>query len=243
MVPAKVLLYFMIGARWATIYSSELDLFPEGPSVDIVASVIDDSPVIFHSASFDSAVVELAHSLARSTTAASSGDNNRSHFGTGQKGFGGADFELEIYALAQCLPSLSPEDCNRFLKTLFNTLLTANMTAGRAATVWCNFRFAPQHFFRGKPMLELPMNGEFIYDRQNILLGLLLTSYACRIFFLQGSGPDAQTLQENFGSYSRVGLVGSSRRASCSCDDQCHRDIILVHEDEETTTTEQQVFR
>jgi hypothetical protein len=28
-------------------------------------------------------------------------------------------------------------------------------------------------------MLELPMNGEFIYDRQNILLGLLLTSYAC----------------------------------------------------------------
>ncbi|CAL5097918.1 unnamed protein product [Urochloa decumbens] len=134
-------------------YTKELVLSREDTSVDVIVTKVDEFPVIIHSASFDSAVVELANSVARSTTA------SPSRFTTGQKAVARAEFDLEIYALAQCLPSLSAEDCSSCIAGLFDMVLTQNMTAGRAAKVWRSFQYAPEKFFIGEPMLDLPVNG------------------------------------------------------------------------------------
>jgi hypothetical protein len=116
--------------------------------------------VTIHSASFDSTIVEPTHGVAWSIAATSSDDIR--HFGTGQKGFVGDEFDLEICALDQCLSSLSQEDCGSCLKVLFDTMLTENMNEVMVTKVWCNFHFAPQHFFMEKLMSDLLVNDAFI---------------------------------------------------------------------------------
>ncbi|CAN6339931.1 unnamed protein product [Urochloa humidicola] len=133
-------------------YKKPLVLSPEDASVDALVNNIDEFPVQIHSASYDSVVIELANSVARNAS------TSTNHFATGQKDFADELFQLKIYALAQCLPSLSADECDSCIATLFDIVLTRNMTAGRAAKVWCNFRYSPQKFFTGQPMLDLPGN-------------------------------------------------------------------------------------
>lgn len=139
--------------EWCTLgcYSKKLLPSPEDVTVDVTfAFKADESPISIHSVVYDATVLELASNVARGTAA------SPRHFGTGQKGFAGDEIQVEIYALAQCAPSISAQHCDGCLALLLEALVMfPNMTAGRAANLWCNYRFAPQHFFRGKPQILL----------------------------------------------------------------------------------------
>ncbi|RLN30429.1 hypothetical protein C2845_PM05G21830 [Panicum miliaceum] len=141
---------------WCTLgyLSRELIMLsPEDASIDITTMKQDESYVTIQSSTFDATIHELANGVAGKTA------TSAKRFGTGRIEFSGVEIEMKIYALAQCLPSLSVKDCDSCLAVLFDTLLAHNLTAGRAAKLWCNYRFAPRQFFSGKPILDIPVNG------------------------------------------------------------------------------------
>lgn len=129
----------VVHSDWCTVGYSTRELRPS-PTEDLVTCTADKSPVTVHSTVFDMTVLELASSVSRGTVA------SPRRFATVQKGFFGAEAELEMYALGQCVSYLSAEDCS---------LLVPNMTAGRAVKLWCTYRFAPEKFFRGTPQILL----------------------------------------------------------------------------------------
>jgi hypothetical protein len=75
------------------------------------------------------------------------------YFATGE-----VDFEPKIYALAQCVPAMTPSQCQSCLGTLvIQTTLLVN-TKPRwimSFTAWCNLRYSVRPFFEGRSMLQL----------------------------------------------------------------------------------------
>lgn len=136
-------------------YQKKLLQYPTGNEMDITATRNDFSPVILQNAAFNNSVLELAKAVARRAAI------SRAHFATGQKEVVQAQYRLTIYGLGQCLPMLSAEDCDVCLMGLvYDMDIAIDMTAGRVAKVWCNYRFALYKFFRGKPGLDIPAEGE-----------------------------------------------------------------------------------
>jgi hypothetical protein len=90
------------------------------------------------------------------------------HFGTGRKEVDAVEYRATVYALAQCLPSLSSDGCSWCLADLISVLGSDELTAGREATLQCSYRFGLYRFFSGEPTLSLPAErsqGEYFYTR------------------------------------------------------------------------------
>lgn len=124
---------------------------PLDPSMDIIARNIDTSEVLIKGSLFDHAVVTLARAVADAATMSSS------HYETGQMEVDTVDFTVTIYAVAQCWPLISADACRGCLADLIDAVGSAELTAGRAATLQCNYRFGLYQFFSGEPTLSLPI--------------------------------------------------------------------------------------
>jgi hypothetical protein len=133
----------------------ELLQYPTGNELDITASKRDFLPIILETEPFNTSVRELARAVARMAA------TSPAHFGTGEKKVVQAQYRLTIYALGQCMPNLSDKDCEICLTDLVYAIdIGVDMTTGRVAKVWCSYRFSLYKFFRGKPALVIPAEGE-----------------------------------------------------------------------------------
>ncbi|KAM0878616.1 hypothetical protein ACQ4PT_034749 [Festuca glaucescens] len=86
------------------------------------------------------------HAVANSTA--------RKYFATGEM-----DFQPKIYAIAQCVPDMTPSQCQSCLGTLViqSTGLLVN-TKPRwimSFVAWCNLRYSVQPLYEGRSMLQL----------------------------------------------------------------------------------------
>lgn len=81
-----------------------------------------------------------------------------SKFGTGIQEGKGILSNNCIYALAQCQPSMSREDCVQCLTYLQRRmpLWMGSNRDGRMRTWLCSYRFDDYHFFSGDPIIRLP---------------------------------------------------------------------------------------
>jgi hypothetical protein len=78
----------------------------------------------------------------------------RKYFATGEM-----DFQPKIYAIAQCVPDMTPSQCQSCLGTLViqSTGLLVN-TKPRwimSFVAWCNLRYSVQPLYEGRSMLQL----------------------------------------------------------------------------------------
>jgi hypothetical protein len=77
-------------------------------------------------------------------------------FGTGEEAF---DKKYpKIYALAQCTPDLTSQDCRTCLKNISAEVMPnyfVGPTGGRVIGVRCNFRYETYSFFNGRPLVQL----------------------------------------------------------------------------------------
>ena len=101
---------------------------------------------------FEDAIHELAQAMVDKTITSSW------LFSTGQKVVVAIEYQLNLYAAAQCLPTLAHDDCNFCFQELMlvMTLFGEEPTEGRIASVWCSYRFVLHRFFRGRPTVSLP---------------------------------------------------------------------------------------
>ncbi|XP_037484669.1 cysteine-rich receptor-like protein kinase 6 isoform X4 [Triticum dicoccoides] len=94
------------------------------------------------------AVVDHALAAAGNSTTA------KKYFATGE-----VDFQPRIYALAQCLPEMTPSQCQSCLGTLLVQTTPMLSTKPRwimALVAWCNLRYSVRPFYEGWSMLRLP---------------------------------------------------------------------------------------
>ncbi|CAN6183635.1 unnamed protein product [Urochloa humidicola] len=83
--------------------------------------------------------------------------NSSSRFGTGVEDFD--ESNPNIYALAQCTPDLSPNDCRACLDQILNVRMKffSGRQGGRILGLRCNYRFELYPLFSGSPLLHLPV--------------------------------------------------------------------------------------
>ncbi|CAN6205613.1 unnamed protein product [Urochloa humidicola] len=81
--------------------------------------------------------------------------NSSSRFGTGVEEFD--ERNPNIYALAQCTPDLSPNDCRACLDQILNARMKffGGRQGGRILGLRCNYRFELYPLFSGSPLLHL----------------------------------------------------------------------------------------
>lgn len=99
---------------------------------------------------FDAAVGVLLNAFVDYTV------NSSSRFGTGVEDFDKSN--PNIYALAQCTPNLSPDDCRAYLDQILNVQMKffSGRQGERILGLRCNYRFELYPLFSGSPLLHLP---------------------------------------------------------------------------------------
>ncbi|CAN6330799.1 unnamed protein product [Urochloa humidicola] len=78
------------------------------------------------------------------------------HYATGRKDLGTDGHE--VYALAECRPTLSSIDCKDCLRRLGNEqtyIESSGVGGGSISSIWCDYRWASYKFFNGVPLLNL----------------------------------------------------------------------------------------
>ncbi|CAO1941768.1 unnamed protein product [Urochloa humidicola] len=82
--------------------------------------------------------------------------NSSSRFGTGVEDFD--ESNPNIYALAQCTPDLSPNDCRACLDQILKVRMKffSGRQGGRILGLRCNYRFELYPLFSSSPLLHLP---------------------------------------------------------------------------------------
>lgn len=67
-----------------------------------------------------------------------------SYFATGQTKVNTTNLQATLHAAAQCLPSLTPQDCDICLRKLLDAFVLSapEVTLGRVALVWCSTSFS-----------------------------------------------------------------------------------------------------
>ena len=78
-------------------------------------------------------------------------------FGTGEEAFD--ETYPKIYALAQCTPDLSAEDCRTCLTGISAQFMRKSFfgkMGGRVLALRCNFRYETHSFFNGRSLVQLP---------------------------------------------------------------------------------------
>lgn len=143
-------------------YDEQMSFFPNTASYHMVARRWDHTDVSVHGKLFEDAIRKLAQTVIHKTIKSSR------LFSTGKKAVDAVDFQLNIYAAAQCLPSLARDICDLCLQELMLvlTLFGEEVTGGRIASLWCSYRFVLHRFFSGRPTVSLPAGslGEHIID-------------------------------------------------------------------------------
>jgi hypothetical protein len=102
-----------------------------------------------NTAAFDDLVGLLVGAVADAAS------NSTSRYSTGQAGF--PPESINVYALAQCTPDLTPLQCRQCLGDLIGDMprwLTGRF-GGRSLGVRCNIRYESYLFFLGPPKLML----------------------------------------------------------------------------------------
>ena len=133
-------------------YNQKISWFPSTAPYHMVKSRWDRSDVSIRGKMFEDAIHELAQATVDKTITSSW------LFSMGQKAVVAIEYQLNLYAAAQCLPTLAHDDCNFCFQELMlvMTLFGEEPTEGRIASVWCSYRFALHRFFRGRPTVSLP---------------------------------------------------------------------------------------
>lgn len=135
-------------------YNKKIEQFPYDPSMGIAASRLDSTQVAIQGSEFEDSVEKLQEAVVRGAATSPS-----SYFATGLTEVKTIDLQVTLYAAAQCLPSMTDQDCSICLRKLLEAMqLSAgpDLTPGRVASVWCSYRFAFHRFFSGHPTLTLP---------------------------------------------------------------------------------------
>uniref|UniRef100_J3MLM6 Uncharacterized protein n=2 Tax=Oryza brachyantha TaxID=4533 RepID=J3MLM6_ORYBR len=85
--------------------------------------------------------------------------NSSRLFATGEEAFDSSD--PTIYALSQCAPDMTPDDCRSCLRgiTAMMPQYLSRKRGGRVIGLRCNFRYETGPFFSGGSMLRLPAPG------------------------------------------------------------------------------------
>ncbi|VAI20652.1 unnamed protein product [Triticum turgidum subsp. durum] len=94
-----------------------------------------------------------AVSAASSNSTSGAGDAQKQYFVTGE-----VDFDPRIYALAQCAPVLTPEQCSSCLGQLLVQIkvdLSTKPPWVTSRVEWCDLRYDVRPFYEGQAMLQL----------------------------------------------------------------------------------------
>jgi hypothetical protein len=132
-------------------YKEDLTLFPDDPTTETTMMRFDKTDVTIQGRAFEDGLSELGRAVTHRAV------TSPQLFATGQKQVTTADYNVHLYALAQCSPDLIPEDCEVCLTRLLVMFSTSDeQPAGRAGNFWCTYRYGLQRFFNGSPTVTLP---------------------------------------------------------------------------------------
>uniref|UniRef100_A0A0E0LLP5 Serine/threonine-protein kinase n=1 Tax=Oryza punctata TaxID=4537 RepID=A0A0E0LLP5_ORYPU len=103
---------------------------------------------------FDAAVAKILAAMVDHAVAEAGNSTTKKYFVTGKE-----EFDPNIYGFAQCVPDLTPAQCNDCLKSLLfeakQWYLGKSLSWVRINSVWCRLMYSVQPFYGGRAMLEL----------------------------------------------------------------------------------------
>ncbi|XP_062189159.1 cysteine-rich receptor-like protein kinase 6 [Phragmites australis] len=129
----------------ASVINSKQHIMPNGENATSPAAAFDSAVGVLLNAVVDYAVL-----------------NSSSRFGTGVEDFDKSN--PSIYALAQCTPDMSPDDCRACLDQIVKVMPKhfSGRQGGRILGLRCNYRFELYPPFSGSPILHLPAPGPVV---------------------------------------------------------------------------------
>jgi hypothetical protein len=133
-------------------YTKKIDMYPNDPSIGVVARSLESPELVIHDSTFEGAAKKLREAVVHGT------GTSPSYFAAGQTEINTTDLQATVYEAAQCLPSMTPQDCDICQSKLLDALVVSalEVTPGRVASVWCSYRHSFYRFFSQQPTLTLP---------------------------------------------------------------------------------------
>ncbi|CAL4927101.1 unnamed protein product [Urochloa decumbens] len=126
---------------------------PVNDGIDKFRASTGDRRVLDHTRDLGAAVAVLLNKTLQHAAASSS------RFGTATQGFANLDASIaRMYSMAQCVPSMSTQDCLTCLSQLLRRMsdFYRGERDGRLLLWRCFLRFDDHKFFGGKPSINLP---------------------------------------------------------------------------------------
>lgn len=105
----------------------------------------------FRGSDFEKVLTGLVETVTSKTTSESG-----MHFATGVLDIDRNGSKTKLYALLQCAPLLSSEECSICIRFLINAENFRGLSGGRVSSVWCEYRWELYKFYTGNPVVHIP---------------------------------------------------------------------------------------